>query len=129
MAFGPGNRGYVTYVSATNGVAELNATTAALVGRVETPDLGVGDIAIDPRTGHALLVGPNSATERQIGVVNGSTLLLEMPIPHPIPHGQDGGQRTAESRRALRTRQPRRSGWTLAAAPRRLGGSAAAPSI
>ena len=83
LAFVPGNRAYVQYRSGTNGVAVMNATTGALLGRVVTPNGGPGDIAIDPTTGHALAVG--GSIERQIWVVNGSTLALETPIPLPIP--------------------------------------------
>ena len=54
LAFGPGN---LAYVQVSGGVAVLDATTGALLGRVTTLSGGPGDIAIDPLTGHALAVG------------------------------------------------------------------------
>lgn len=93
LAFGPGNRAYVQSAgSPSNGVAVLDATTGALLGRVATLNGGPGDIAIDPTTGHALAVGTGA---RQIWVVNGSALAVEAPIP--LPNGFDAARIAASA--------------------------------
>jgi mannan endo-1,4-beta-mannosidase len=77
-----------TFVYAVDGdhqaVVVIDRATRTVLGRVTIPGVGSTDIAIDPATGDALMLGGAS----EIEVVSGATLSLGSPISIPIANGQ-----------------------------------------